>query len=108
MSDEMRDDMKHTKGETPEDASDEAKSVFEDFVYHQRQALEAAGKAVSALFPAEFKTHGGKALDEFKKSFQVLADHLKDMFQQMSDAAKDAGDEPPSTTGKTKVRVELN
>lgn len=108
MTDDMRDDPMYPKSETPQDASDEAKSAFEEFVYHQRQALEAAGKAVSALFPPDFKTHGAKAVDEFKKSFQVLADRLKEVAQQMGDAAKDAGDEPPSTTGKTKVRVELN
>jgi hypothetical protein len=108
MTDEMRDDPMYPQGGTPEEQGDEVKSAFEEFVYHQRQALDAAGKAVSALFPAEFKTHGSKALDEFKKSFQVLADRVREMVEQANQAAKDAGDEPPSTTGKTKVRVELN
>lgn len=108
MTDNMRDDPMDPTSETSKDASDEAKSAFEEFAYHQRQALEAAGKAVSALFPPDFKTHGAKAWDEFKKSFQILADRLKEVVEQAGEAAKDAGDEPPSTTGKTKVRVELN
>lgn len=28
--------------------------------------------------------------------------------EKAGEAAKDSGDEPPTTTGKTKVRVELN
>lgn len=108
MSDEMRDDPLYPQDEPDENASEEAKSAFEEFAYHQRQALEAAGKAVSALFPQEFKNHGAKAWDEFRKSFQVLADRLKEMVEQAGEATKGGNDEPPSTTGKTKVRVELN
>ncbi|MCC7209119.1 MAG: hypothetical protein IT323_17540 [Anaerolineae bacterium] len=108
MTDDMRDEPMEPKGKPDEGASGEAKSAFEEFAHHQRLALEAAGKAVSALFPPEFKSHGSKALDEFKKSFQVLADRLKEMMEKAGEAAKDPGDEPPTTTGKTKVRVELN
>ncbi len=108
MTSDKRDEPMEPTGEPAEGASGEAKSAFEEFAHHQRLALEAAGKAVSALFPPEFKSHGSKALDEFKKSFQVLADRLKEMMEKAGEAATDSGDEPPSTTGKTKVRVELN
>lgn len=96
---------------TPETHNDEEpRTPFEEFLYHQRRALEETGKALEALLPEGFRTHGRNASQEFSKGFKVLVDAaMEEMKQATSKEDKEAGgDEPPSTTGKTKVKVEVD
>lgn len=95
--------------ETPK--TDEERTAFDEFLYHQRRALEETGKALEALLPEGFRTHSGEATKEFSKGFRVLMDaaldELKKASQKAADAAND-DDAPASTTGKTKVKVQVD
>jgi len=97
-------------------AEGEFESPFEEFLYHQRRALEETGKALESLLPEGFRTHGSNASKEFTKGFRVLVDAAVDEMRKASSkhtSEEDAGDEgeddtPPSSTGKTKVKVEVD
>ncbi len=94
-------------------AEDNPKNPVESFIYHQRRALEHTGKALEALLPEGFREHGTSASKEFIKSFQVLVDaaigEIEKATTRVEDAenAKDDGSDKPSTTGKTKVKVQV-
>lgn len=104
--------------ETPgEEEKQQQKSIPEtplgQFVYHQKLAAAAALKALNALIPPEFKTHSAEASKEFATSFQVLIDSVNETITRElnrwrgtpQDSEKKGG---PSTTGKTKVKVEVS
>ena len=102
--------------QNPEGESSEAdpKNPVEAFIFHQRRALEHTGKALEALLPEGFREHGTTASKEFIKSFQVLVDaaigEIEKATTRVQDAgedAKDDGNDKPSTTGKTKVKVQV-
>jgi hypothetical protein len=98
-----------------EEASEESlKSPFESFVYHQRKALEETGKALEALLPDGFKSHGAEAGREFVKGFKALIDAAIDEIEKATNRVEtvnegeEGGDDRPSTTGKTKVKVQVD
>ena len=92
------------------------------FFRHQRKALEETGKALDSLLPPDFKEHSAEAGREFAKGFRILIDAAIDELKKVSekdeeDAAEadeveetdnGDGDPPSSSTGKTKVRIELD
>ncbi|MEZ4670132.1 MAG: hypothetical protein R3E39_19680 [Anaerolineae bacterium] len=91
------------------------KNPLESFVYHQRRALEETGKALEALLPEGFREHGSSAGKEFIRSFQVLVDaaigeieKATTRVEDVTEEGKDGGDDKPSTTGKTKVKVQVD
>jgi len=90
---------------------EDPKNPFETFIYHQRKALEETGKALEALLPEGFREHGGEAGREFVKGFKALVDaaitEIEKATSQHADADSE-GDEPPATTGKTKVKVQVD
>jgi hypothetical protein len=90
-----------------EEVAEEPRSPFEAFVYHQRRALEETGKALEALLPEGFRTHGGNASKEFADSFRVLVDaavnELKKAKSGEESDDEDDGREP--STGKSKVKI---
>lgn len=96
--------------ETPEEG--EYNSAFEEFLFHQRRALEETGKALEALLPEGFRVHGGNASKEFIKGFRVLTDAWIDDVRTKRAKSRDADDNhedaPPSTTGDAKVKVEVD
>lgn len=107
--------------QTPNDHENEAQeevaqSALEQFFFHQKRALEETGKALEALLPDGFKEHGSKAGQEFAKGFKILIDSAIDDLKAASERdeesdseASDSGKEPPSSsTGRTKVRIELD
>ena len=100
----------------PEEESPEEnpKNPVEAFIYHQRRALEHTGKALEALLPEGFREHGTSASKEFIKSFQVLVDAAIGEIEKATTRVEDVTDEhkgddndKPSTTGKTKVKVQV-
>jgi len=97
---------------TPEMEDDEGRNAFENFLHHQRRALEETGKALEALLPEGFRVHGSNASKEFTKGFRVLVDAAMEELKQASkkaESAKDVTDNDSlSTTGKTKVKVEVD
>lgn len=95
---------------TPEmNPEEEPRTPFEEFLYHQRRALEETGRALEALLPEGFRTHSNKASQEFTKGFRVLVDAAMDELKKASakKAEEEGDDSGPSTTGKTKVKVEV-
>jgi hypothetical protein len=113
-------DVNNVNGHTPEagnETPEDLGKAFERFVEHQRRAFEEAGKAVDALLPTGFKEHGNEARREFIKGFKVLVDSaISELekasreFEKRREEGADAsgGDEPPASTGKTKVKVQLD
>jgi hypothetical protein len=99
----------------PESAED-MRQAFERFLDHQKKAIEETGKAIDALLPTGFKEHGTEARREFIKGFKVLVDtaigELEKASREFEKArtatAEEGGDEPPATTGKTKVKVQVD
>jgi hypothetical protein len=111
MSDFQQD---QTAGETP---SESRKTPFGEFVRHQKKAFEETGKAVDSLLPPGFKSHSAEAGREFFSGFKVLFDAVIDGAQKVSrdveeqmnrqrSASSDA-DDRPSSTGTTKVKVQV-
>ncbi len=95
-----------------EDTNEELpRTPFEEFIYHQRRALEETGKALEALLPEGFRTHSGEATKEFTKGFRVLIEaameEIKKASEKAAAAAENLDEEPPSTTGKAKVKVQV-
>ncbi len=94
------------------------KDVFNKFVEHETRAFEESLKAIDALLPEAFKTHAKVAGKEFALGFRVLLDVAADT---LNTAAKDIDErmkakraeyaaeegERPSTTGPTKVKVQV-
>jgi hypothetical protein len=87
--------------------AEEPKTPFEKFLFHQRRAIEETGKALEALLPEGFREHGAEASREFMKGFRVLVDAA---IMEIEKAVEDDEDEDdkPATTGKTKVKVEVD
>lgn len=100
---------------TPNEATNEEspRNTFEEFLYHQRRALEETGRALEALLPEGFRTHSQNASQEFTKGFRVLVDAAMDELKrasnkEASEASSDGNDGGTSTTGKTKVKVQVD
>jgi hypothetical protein len=83
-----------------------------EFVTHQRKAAEEACAALNALIPPDFRTHGRAAKEEFLTSFKVLVDGVATMVDQelnrMRTSSSGGSGGGPSTTGKSKVKVEVS
>lgn len=99
-------------------------SPMERFFYHQRRALEETGKALEALLPPGFREHSGEASREFTKGFRILVDAAIDELKKVSekedeqteallndgmvDDEDDDDDDRPSSTGKGKVKIDID
>ena len=89
---------------------------MERFFYHQRRALEETGKALDALLPPDFRSHSAAASQEFTRGFRVLVDAAIDELKRVSErsddtqneATDDDDDDTPSSTGKTKVKINVD
>ncbi|MCU0498276.1 MAG: hypothetical protein MUF87_13065 [Anaerolineae bacterium] len=89
------------------------RTPFEEFLYHQRRALEETGKALEALLPEGFRVHSAEATKEFSKGFRVLIDAAVDEIKKASERVEvnvkvNSDDDDTSTTGKTKVKVQVD
>jgi hypothetical protein len=96
--------------EMTDETNDESpRTPFEEFLYHQRRALEETGRALEALLPDGFRKHGSEASKEFTKGFRVLVDAAMSEIKKGKSEGTDASDDDdgPSTTGKTKVKVQV-
>lgn len=104
--------------ETPETVETDAenpKSPLESFIYHQRRALEETSKALDALIPPEVREHSSEAGRQFVKGFKVLVDAAIAEIEKASSKVQEVKTEGeaeaevprPSTTGKTKIKVQV-
>lgn len=101
---------------------DAEKNPMEQFLFHQRRALEETGKALEALLPDGFKEHSRNASEEFAKGFRILVDTAIDEMKKVSEKEEeeeeeleddqidndDDDDDDESSTGKTKVKVKVD
>jgi hypothetical protein len=90
---------------------------MERFFYHQRRALEETGRALDALLPPDFRSHSAAASQEFTQGFRVLVDAAIDELKRVSERSDQTQDETaddnddddtPSSTGKTKVKINVD
>lgn len=87
---------------------------MEQFFFHQRRALEETRKALETMLPPGFADHSSEAGREFAKGFRVLVDAAIDELKKVSEKAEneeegeEGDDDSPSTTGKTKVKVQVD
>lgn len=85
---------------------------LETFVEHQKKAFEESAKAIEALLPEGFREHSKKAGEEFVAGFKVLVDaaigEMEKIAKSTEKAASEGDDDNPSTTGRTKVKVQVD
>jgi hypothetical protein len=84
-----------------------------EFMAHQRKAAEEASKAFEALFPLEFREHGRAAKKEFVAGLKVLFEGAvsavdREMNKMHTPKSSGSDSSGPSTTGKSKVKVEVS
>jgi hypothetical protein len=112
MSEETTNTTESTEN-TENTANPEFSRVVAEFIEHNRRAFEETGKAIDALLPPEFKEHSAAARDEFRKGLKVVVDYAIDELEkvtkeQEAPAAPSTDEEPPqSTTGRNKVKVQV-
>ncbi len=94
----------------PGNAAPNLKTTLESFADHQRKAAKETYEAFASLLPPEFRTHSRTAREEFVKSLQVLADGaaaaMEHELKKMRTSPESGSG--PSTTGKSKVKVEVS
>ena len=81
------------------------RSGLDGFVHHQGKAIEETGKAFVSLLPKDFRSHVGKAVDECRASWEVLADGVIDTVESGLNRLRSKPKEDEDTT-KVKVEVE--
>jgi hypothetical protein len=95
----------------PDAPEENPRAPLDAFIYHQRRALEETGKALEALLPEGFREHGSSASKEFIKGFQVLVDaaiqEIEKATTRVEEVKENDDDDKPSTTGPTKVKVQV-
>ncbi len=111
MSDEPK--FEQAASSQAEGASSEPEMPLAGFLHHQRKAAEAALKALGAFIPPDFRKYSREAREEYLKSFKVLIEGARATVErEIKRARGEKGDDDqpsrPSTTGKTKVKVEVN
>jgi len=95
--------------ETIDVEPEEVKNPLEQFVDHQRKAMDETAKAIEALLPEKFVTHGKEAQREFVAGFKVLVDAAISEMEKIAKRSEPSDDDDrPSTTGKTKVKVQVD
>ena len=96
----------------PEQEEPKASNPLDEFVEHQKRALDETGKAIESLLPPEFVKHSKEAQKEFFAGFKLLADtfieEMEKVAKKTEAAAQSDDDDKPATTGKTKVKVQVD
>jgi hypothetical protein len=113
MSDEPKFEQADAQCEAGRAASEPERTPLQGFVRHQLKAVEAALKALGSLIPPDFRKYSREACEEYLKSFKVLIEGARTSVEREIKRVrgeKSNGDQPtrPSTTGRTKVKVEVN
>ena len=99
---------------TPEAESESAEprklTTLEEFVEHQKRALDETGKALEGLLPPEFVKHAKEAQKESMAGFKLLVDSFITEMEKVAkktESATSDDDDKPSTTGTAKVKVQV-
>ncbi len=91
------------------------KTPLSAFFEHQANAAQEAMQAFDALIPPDFRTHSRAAKREFLAAFKVLLDgalasvehELNKTRHATSPTDQGSSGDGPSSTGPTKVKVEV-
>ncbi len=113
----MSDYQQETPTEETPGAGAKATNPINEFLRHEQRAFEETGKAFEALLPPGFKEHSREAGREFVNGMKVLFDAAVDGLQKASEdfdknfnrsrPTSSDSDDRPSTTGTTKVKVQV-
>ncbi len=63
-------------------------NVIENFIDHQRKAIEEAGKAIAALVPSGLREHGENAVKEMVEGYRTLLNSTLDEIIKAVERAK--------------------
>ncbi|MBX3080656.1 MAG: hypothetical protein KF716_03415 [Anaerolineae bacterium] len=105
-----------TDEQTTQATPNSEENPLEKFLYHQRRAAEAGAKALAGWIPPEVREHTKEAGKEFLMSFKVLVEGAASVMEREANRMRNAAEghdsgragDGPSTTGKTKVKVEVS
>lgn len=107
-------------GAAPKSENDAPQTPLGGFFFYQRKAAEAALKALGALIPPETRQYSKEAREQYLKSFKVLIDGARATVEREMNRARgqsaegeadrksDESASRPSTTGKSKIKVEVS
>lgn len=84
---------------------DEGESVVDAFLRYQKDAAREARLAVEALIPEGTRVHGKAAKRAFRRAMKVV---LEEIAERLEFPEEDADDKPQSSTGASKVKVEVS
>jgi hypothetical protein len=84
---------------------DKREKPLDEFLEHQKRALDEASKALDSLIPPEFREHGKAAVNESIEGFRILVNSMLDDFK--TEVNKDGGECKSGSSG-SKVKVEVN
>lgn len=91
--------------------NEKIRKPVEEFVKHQRNAVEEAGKAVLSLIPEGFRTHGTNAVKQSVEGFGVVVDAVSDELTKGVDEVRKNADKVSKRFTKEqpamKVEVEI-
>jgi len=111
-------DNQQVHDQEPETPDEGQRGVFKEFLQHEQRAFEETSKAFDALIPPGFKEHSQEAGREFVSGMKVLVDaainelekaskEFDKNFSRRRAASDDSGSDRPSSTGTTKVKVQV-
>ncbi len=93
----------------PSETKPESGSPVRDFIRHQAKAAEEIREAFASLLPPDFRTHSRAARKEWIASIKVVVDAVdRELSKRHTVTPKESSGSGPSTTGKTKVKVEVS
>jgi len=91
--------------------NDKIRKPVEEFVKHQRNAAEEAGKAILSLIPEGFRKHGTNAVKQSVEGFGVVVDAVSDELTKGVDEIRKSADNVSKRFTKeqpaTKVEIEV-
>jgi hypothetical protein len=89
--------------ETPEKEIPAEPTPFDDFVEHERKALQEFGKAFAALLPEGLREHGETAVREMVEGYRQLFNATLDDVVKLVERAK-IEEKPPRKKTRVPVR----
>ncbi len=110
-------DFQENETQSSDAAGSTKRDPLNDFLRHQQRAVEETGKALESLLPPDFRTHGKEAGREFISGIKVLFDAALDGVEKASrdfdknftkTRSEGDSDDRPSSTGATKVKVQVD
>ncbi len=113
----MSDYQQENETQSSQSAGEAKHDPFNQFLRHQQRAVEESAKALDALLPEGFKEHGKEAGREFVSGMKVLFDAAVDGLNKASQdfdrnfnrqRGQDDSEDRPSSTGTTKVKVQVD